>query len=140
MAHEFKTKRTVEFSDTDQAGIVHFSRFFIYMESAEHQFLRSLGTSVSTHMNGDQIGWPRLSASCEYLRPLRFEDEIEIHLFVQRKGVKSLTYRFVFRKEDEIVARGQSAAACCICNPGVPLRAIPIPEFIANQIEEAPPE
>ena len=37
----FRTTRRVEFRDTDAAGIVHFSAFFFYMESVEHEFLRS---------------------------------------------------------------------------------------------------
>ena len=43
----FKTKRRVEFADTDLAGIVHFAMFFKYMEEAEHQFWRSVDLSVS---------------------------------------------------------------------------------------------
>ena len=39
-------ERTVEFSETDMAGIVHYSNFFRYMESAEHAFFRALGFSV----------------------------------------------------------------------------------------------
>ena len=120
------------------AGIVHFSRFFVFMESAEHEFLRSLGTSVTTEWNADIISWPRLAASCEYLNPAKFEDVLNIHLTVRRKGVKSLTYQFVFTKGDVEIARGELSAACCICNPGEKVRAIPIPDFIADQIEEAP--
>ena len=82
------------------AGIVHFSRFFVFMESAEHEFLRSLGTSVTTEWNADIISWPRLAASCEYLNPAKFEDVLNIHLTVRRKGVKSLTYQFDFAKGD----------------------------------------
>ena len=107
------------------------------MESAEHEFLRSLGTSVATEWEGNKIGWPRLAASCEYLKPVKFEDELEIHLTIARKGAKSLTYQFVFMKDNVKVAHGQLTSACCICNPGEKLRAIPIPDFIANQIEAA---
>jgi YbgC/YbaW family acyl-CoA thioester hydrolase len=120
------------------AGIVHFSRFFIFMETAEHEFLRSLGTSVSTEWQGDKIGWPRLAASCEYFHPAKFEDELDIILSVLKKGTKSITYRFTFKKGDALIARGQAVAVCCICNPGEKLKTIPIPDFIANQIEEAP--
>lgn len=120
------------------AGIVHFTRFFVFMETAEHEFLRSLGTSVATEWNGDKIGWPRLAASCEYLRPLHFEDEVDIHLQVSRKGTKSLTYRFLFTRQGEDVARGQVTAVCCVCNPDEKLRAIPIPDFIAHQIRAVP--
>ena len=137
MPHKYHTKRQIEFSDTDMAGIVHFARFFVFMESAEHEFLRSLGTSVATEWEGNKIGWPRLAASCEYFKPVKFEDELEIHLTVVRKGTKSLTYQFVFTKDDVEIAHGQLTSACCICNPGEKLRAIPIPDFIASQIEAA---
>ncbi|MEM9599354.1 MAG: acyl-CoA thioesterase, partial [Acidobacteriota bacterium] len=37
--HELQTRRRIEFADTDMARIVHFSRFFDFMEAAEHEFL-----------------------------------------------------------------------------------------------------
>src|SRR3984893_8862096 len=46
MSEPYRTTRRVEFRDTDAAGIAHFSAFFFYMESVEHEFLRSLGLSV----------------------------------------------------------------------------------------------
>ena len=134
MSTEYQTKRKIEFADTDMAGIVHFTRFFVFMESAEHEFLRSLGTSVATEWNGNKIGWPRLAAACEYLKPLRFEDEVDIHLRVSKKGTKSLTYQFRFTHQGTDVARGEITTVCCITNPGEKLRAIPIPDFIADQI------
>ena len=42
----FRTRRIVEFRDTDAAGIVHFSAFFPWMESAEHEMLRSVGIKI----------------------------------------------------------------------------------------------
>ena len=136
MSTEFITKRKIEFSDTDMAGIVHFSRFFIFMETAEHEFLRSLGTSVATEWNGNKIGWPRLVATCEYLSPLRFEDEVDIRLCVTNKGTKSLTYQFYFTHEGKDIARGQLTTVCCITNPDEKIQAIPIPEFISSQISK----
>ena len=47
MSYEFQITRRVEFSETDLAGIMHFSNFFRFMESAEHAFFRSLGFSVA---------------------------------------------------------------------------------------------
>lgn len=134
MPTEFRTKRKIEFSDTDMAGIVHFSRFFIFMETAEHEFLRSLGTSVATEWDGNKIGWPRLTASCEYLSPLRFEDEVDIRLCVTNKGTKSLTYQFYFTLDGKDIARGQLTTVCCITNPDEKIQAIPIPEFISSKI------
>src|ERR1700742_3993554 len=98
MAHEFKVIRRVEFSETDMAGIVHYANFFRYMETAEHGFVRSLGHSVVMNDFDPPLGWPRVRAECEYRIPLRFEDEIEIHLLVTLKKNKSLTYTFIIRK------------------------------------------
>ena len=136
MHSEFHTTRRVAFSDTDMAGIVHFSRFFVFMEAAEHAFLRSLGTSVSTEWGGNKIGWPRLEATCTYLSPAVFEDVLDIHLKVIRKGTKSLTYRFDFFRGETAIAHGELSTVCCICNPGEKIRSIPIPDFIADQIAD----
>src|ERR1700740_2183107 len=98
MAYEFKAVRRVEFSETDMAGIVHFSNFFRYMETAEHGFFRHLGFSVVTNQVDPPVGWPRVHAECDYRQPLHFEDEVEIHMLVSEKKSKSLSYIFKFRK------------------------------------------
>jgi acyl-CoA thioester hydrolase len=136
MPTHFQTKRRIEFADVDLAGFVHFSRFFVFMETAEHEFLRSLGSSVHMLMDGKEIGWPRLSASCEYVKPVRFEEVLDIELVVKRKGKKSMTYQFTFTNGEEVVARGQMSSACCIVDPLKGFQSILIPKEIADQIED----
>ena len=140
MAHEYRTRRRIEFADTDLAGIAHFSRFYVFMEQAEHEFLRSLGLTVhgGTDAAGNVIGWPRRAASCTFSKPARFEDEIDLHLIVRRVGRTSITYDCLFSKGEEQIARGELTAACCRCNPGERMQAIAIPPDIAAKIEVAP--
>jgi YbgC/YbaW family acyl-CoA thioester hydrolase len=76
MAYEFKITRRVEFSETDMAGIMHYSNYFRFMETAEHQFYRSLGFSVVLAQHNPPLGFPRVHAECDYKRPLRFEDTV----------------------------------------------------------------
>jgi len=130
----FATRRRVEFSDTDVAGIVHFSRFFVFMESAEHQFLNALGTSVHAQYEGHVLGWPRLTASCEFIRPARFEDTVDILLSVQRLGRKSVTYDAEFRLGEDLIARGRMTSVCCVLEEGKPPRSVSIPEDLAGRI------
>ena len=47
MAYEYTTTKKIEFSETDMAGLVHFSNYFRYMEVAERDFFESLGLSNS---------------------------------------------------------------------------------------------
>src|SRR5437762_3700781 len=98
MPYEFKATRRVEFSETDMAGIMHFSNFFRFMETAEHGFYRSLGFSVAMAKTDPRLGWPRVHAECDYKQPLRFEDHVEIHLLVREKRSKSVNFLFRFRK------------------------------------------
>jgi acyl-CoA thioester hydrolase len=143
MPYEFKQIRRVEFADTDMAGIVHFSNFFRMMEATEHAFFRSLGFSIHGHEPGSTIGWPRVSASCDYLRPLRFEDEVEIHLIVAEVRNRSIRYRLIFRKVSDgtEVAKGQVSAVCAAVEKATgKLTAVPIPDDIRAQITAAPAE
>ena len=98
MPYEYKVRRRVEFSETDMAGIVHYSNFFRYMEAAEHEFFRSLGFSVVARQVDPPVGSPRVRAECDYQHPLRFEDEFEVHMLVTEKKSKSLSYQFRIRK------------------------------------------
>ena len=85
MAHRFTCTERVQFSDTDMAGIVHFSNFFRYMERVEHAFFRSLSFSIvdPPTQAEERVGWPRVHASCDYFAPLRFEEEFECELLVE---------------------------------------------------------
>lgn len=140
MGSEFVLRRQVEFSDTDMAGIVHFTAFFRYMEAAEHAFFRSMGLSIAPRENQSRISWPRVHAECDYSRPLRFEDVFDIHLRVKERREKSIVYQFTFRKEDGTqVAHGSLAVACTRFDVELGrMRGIPIPEEIATLIEPAP--
>ena len=139
MASEFRTTRRIEFEDTDAARIAHFSRFYVFMEQAEHAFLRSLNLSVEMELEGRRLGWPRLSASCEFLEPLRFEEEVDIHLTVKRKGAKSITYAVEFSRGGQPVARGEITSVCCLCGEDGSLKAISIPKAFASRIREHGP-
>lgn len=135
----FHTTRRVEFVDTDMAGIVHFSNFFRFMESAEVEFLRSRGLSVAMQWEGERIGFPRVSASCDYMRPARFQDVLDITVTVLKIGTKSVTYGFEFAKDDAILARGQVSAVCCRVLDGHQLESIEIPASLRQLLETGMP-
>lgn len=121
---------------------MHFSNFFRFMETAEHAFLRSLGISAVLSRNGLTLCLPRVHAECDYIAPLRFEDEVLIHLLVQRKGKRSLTYQFRFFRQGSSpaleVARGQVTVACAARQKDGSFKAEPLPKLISDQIQQAP--
>ena len=144
MPYEFKATRAVEFSDTDMAGIMHYANFFRFMETAEHAFYRSIGFSVAMAGTRPRLGWPRVHASCDFRKPLRFEDRVEIHLLVAEKKSKAIRYQFRFRKLNgaplEEVARGSLTVVCVMYQQDGSLSAVSIPAEISEKIEVAPAE
>jgi len=142
MSHEFQTTRRVEFSETDMEGIMHFTNFFKFMETAEHAFFRSLGYSVVLSRNGHDLCLPRVHAECDYLAPLRFEDEVKIRLLVEKKGPRSLTCQFRFHRLNgstpQVVAHGRLTVVCAARQKDGSLKAVPFPKALAEQIREAP--
>lgn len=129
---ELVSCRRVEWADTDMAGIVHFSRFFVFMETAEHEMRRALGFALE---DDPSLGWPRVAASCDYRRPLRFGDEVEIVTRVVERGRSSLTFAFTFQRPDggEVVAEGRMTCVCCRLTPE--LKPVAIPEAMAAAVE-----
>ena len=134
---EFETTRTIEFADTDMGGIVHFSRFFVFMETAEHELLRALGAEVHMTLEGQNIGWPRVEASCRYIKPARLGDVLQIKVRVQKKGTRSMVYEMTFSVNNAVIAQGRVASVCCVMGSSDGLQPIVIPTMIAEKLVEA---
>ena len=135
MPQVFKTKRRVEFRDTDTAGIVHFSNFFAYMEQAEHELLRSLNLGVICEIDGQEISFPRVNATCNYRNAIRFEDIIDVHVSVTKIGTKSITYGFKIYLDELPVADGTITVVCCLFKHGEKPQSIPVPEKFIDAIK-----
>jgi YbgC/YbaW family acyl-CoA thioester hydrolase len=133
----YSLRRQVEYADTDMAGIVHFTAFFRYMESAEHAFLSSLGLVIAEPPAPGRLGWPRVSCSFEFLAPLRFQDEIEVRLRIEKLGRRSVTYRADIVCGQRIVAQGLSTSACCRIDRRGQLKAVVLPPAIQRKLAAA---
>lgn len=135
MPEPFRYHRRVEFRDTDMAGIVHFSVFFTYMEEAEHEFLRHLGLAVFTEVDGDNLSWPRVAASCNYRAAIRFEDEIDVAVSIEKLGNSSVTYQHQVYRGDTLVADGSVTAVCCRVEHGKRPESVPIPDSFLGKLK-----
>ncbi|WP_442485455.1 acyl-CoA thioesterase [Aeoliella sp. SH292] len=128
MSQVYITQRMVEFADTDMAGIMHFASFFHYMESVEHEFIRSLGMSVYSQINGQSISFPRVSAKCEFKSPAKCEDVLDARLILTRIGRSSLSYQIDFSRMGQPVAVGEVTCVCCHIYHDRPPESTPLPD------------
>jgi YbgC/YbaW family acyl-CoA thioester hydrolase len=92
----------VAWADTDAGGRIHFTAVFRWAEAAETALMRRLDLIDD--------GWgdyPRRKVEAEYLKVLRFEDEIEIRLRVENVGRTSVTYAWTIVKDGEPHVKGR---------------------------------
>lgn len=124
----FVYRRRVAFAETDAAGIVHFSRYFRYMEEAEHALWREAGLSIAP--KDAEHGFPRVNAAFDYYRPLRFEDEIEVRIRIEHTSTRTLSYKAELWRGTDHIATGTMVTACVQTAADGTLVAVPIPPHI----------
>jgi 4-hydroxybenzoyl-CoA thioesterase len=135
MTAPFVSRMPVRFADVDHAGIVYYPVFFHYFHVAFEEFFRDrLGPRAYVDLlDRRRIGFPSVSAGCDYQRPLRFGDTVEVEMAVERLGGRSITFGYrVFRAADAQVARELAAEGrntCAVVDLAA-FRAVEIPADI----------
>ncbi|MEN8662304.1 MAG: acyl-CoA thioesterase, partial [Lentimonas sp.] len=143
MLFEHTSTRRIEFSETDMAGLVHFSNFFRYMETAERDFFEAAGVDLINTKPGEVVGWPRARAECKFSAPLRFGDTIDIHIAVKSMKDRSIDYQFRILRRNPDGSRTQAGKGHMttilteLTSSGV-LRSIELTEAVRSHISEAP--
>jgi acyl-CoA thioester hydrolase len=132
---EYRLPRRVQFYETDAAGIVHFSWFFRYMEEAEHALWREAGLSI--HAADSEIGWPRVAASFDFRRPLRFEEQFDVRLRIAEITRRTIRYTCLVAQGDTTIASGDLTVACVRKGPKGLMKSIDIPEDVAARFQVA---
>jgi acyl-CoA thioester hydrolase len=125
-------RRRVQFSETDAAGIVHFSCFFRYFEDAEHALWRDAGLSI--HPEDSPIGWPRVTASCNFQRPLKFEQEFDVTVRITEMNTRTIVYTGEIASDGQRVATGTWKIACVTRLPDGSLKSVEIPADVASRL------
>jgi len=132
-AAPFKTSIRVTWADTDAAQVVHYSNYFRFFEKAEEEFYRHLGFSFTDlHLKG--LWFPRVEAFCQYKKPARFNDLLEVQITVGELKEKSVRFEFnVFNKEKAVLlATGYVIVVTADKQTG---KATEIPAEIADKLK-----
>ena len=131
----FETSRRLRWAETEWGGQVHFANYIRLMEETEYAFLRSRGLCVVLHDERGTIGFPRLRAQCEVIRPARFDERLWISLELMQADFKTIEYRFeIVDEQAALVALGHFRAACCRFPENAPPYAILTPEHVLDSL------
>ena len=67
----------VRYAETDKMGVVYYANYFVWFEVARADLLRTLGWSYR-EMEQAGVSLPVIDAHCQYHRPARYDDELEV--------------------------------------------------------------
>lgn len=87
--------------DTDASGRIHYTATFRWVEATEMELHRNLGL-----IDGEWQNMPRKRVEATYELPLRFDDELEVALEVDRVGRTSVAFRWEVRREGRVAISG----------------------------------
>jgi len=98
------TTLRVRYAETDKMGVVYYANFLVWFEVARADLLRSLGWTYR-EMEAAGVSLPVIEAHCEYRRPARYDDEIEVRTKGQMLSPVKMKFTYtVMRRGDAVVA------------------------------------
>ena len=119
----------VIYGDTDRMGVAYYANYLRWFEIGRNELLRSVGLPY-TEIEHRGIMLPVSEATCNYVSPIHYDDEIIIETSLDssvRSGLK-IDY-VIYRKADmSVAARGHTLHACM----GENGRVIRPPAFITG--------
>jgi len=75
--HRVRTR----FAETDAMGVIHHAAYLPYLEEARVEFLRAIGHPYDVLRSGG-VDVAVLEVAVQYRKPLRFDDEVDVSLWV----------------------------------------------------------
>jgi YbgC/YbaW family acyl-CoA thioester hydrolase len=88
----------VMWPDTDPAGIVWFGVFCRYLENAEEELFRALGSDRTRVLRELGIYMPRTSLQCGFRSPAKLGDEISVGVGIAAMTERRIHYAFEIRE------------------------------------------
>lgn len=131
--NSFRTTIRVTWADTDAAQVVHFSKFFVYFERTEEEFYRFLGFSFADFKSRG-LWLPRVEAFCQYRKPAKHDDLLEVELTIEELREKSakLGFSVTNKERNELLAAGHFVVVAADKKTG---KATLIPKEIVEKLK-----
>ena len=123
MPHISESRFRVRYAETDQMGMVYYANYLIWMEVGRTDYCRECGFKYRDLEREEQAFLTVAEATCRYLAPARYDDEIFVETQLER--VRSRVVEFIYRIKcgEKLLAEGRTLHVV-IGNDGRP-KALP---------------
>ena len=108
-------------------GVVYYANYFVWFEVGRADLLRSLGWTYR-EMELAGVSLPVIEAHCEYHRPARYDDELEVRTEGRIRSPVRMEFNYdVVRRDDRSLAAAGRTVHAALDPGGRPCR---LPERI----------
>ena len=130
-AYRFVHVLRTRFAETDAMGIIHHGAYPAYLEEARAAMLRGAGFPYEAVRTGpDGVDFAVLELYVRHRRPLRFDDEVHVHVLVD--GLTRTTFQVGYLLEVGGEARATAVTVHGAVDPtGRPSR---LPAFLGDLV------
>lgn len=128
----FTHRQAIRFSHCDPGGIVYFPHYFeMVYEAIEDWFDTAIEANLETRLRQEGIGFPAVNTLCDFYKPSRVGDALDLEVAVARLGRSAIEFRVAGRVAGEERLRVRHLIALVTL---ATLRALPIPEALRARI------
>ncbi|MBC8167665.1 MAG: acyl-CoA thioesterase [Bryobacteraceae bacterium] len=90
----------VRYAETDQMGVVYHANYLVWMEIGRVELCRSAGVRYRDMEEQDGIMLTVVEASCRFIAPARYDDEIRVRTTVSRSTTRLLGFSYEILSAD----------------------------------------
>jgi 4-hydroxybenzoyl-CoA thioesterase len=128
----FVHRQAIRFSHCDPGGIVYFPHYFeMVYEAIEDWFDAEIEPNLETRLRQEGIGFPTVNTQCDFFRPSRVGDALDLEITVARLGRSAVEFLVAGKVAGEARMRFRHLIALVSLER---LRAAPIPEPLRTRI------
>lgn len=105
-----RTRFRVRYAETDQMGVVYYANYLVWMEIGRVELVRERGFNYRELEQTEGLFLSVIDASCHYLYPARFDDEIVIQTEVVNSSSRTIEFAYQIRSatSDRLLAQGST--------------------------------
>jgi len=109
MSHTSETRFRARYSETDKMGVIYYANYLIWMEMGRTDYCRSVGFDYRD-MELDGAKMAVAEATCRYISPARYDDEILVTTRVERLNRRLISFSYIISNEqtDTVLAEGRT--------------------------------
>jgi acyl-CoA thioester hydrolase len=110
-----ETSFRVRYAETDQMGVVYYANYLVWMEVGRVEFCRAAGLNYADMERNDGILLAVAEASCRYIAPARYDEEIVVRTSISQAHSRmlSFTYEMVEKSTGRRLATGETKHVFC---------------------------